>query len=284
MSSTTEQKTELVEGIRDYLLRNETYTFRPTKIDGHNVYIVIYNKFKVVNIESIFVQCKVKINSFEEVQNYSLFHFEYETLEKAIARIEQIKKDYKLYNGELVDADVYKLSKLEECIIPYSEDEKCCVCFEDTSDNTLCNHSICLTCRESSIINYHYDCPMCRKSKALYYYNNKNNLVNNEQFALIKRAIHSEKIALPSNRSYHIETTPNRGLENESEYDESEEEQEEDLEIVEWTISREPAFIFRRSTEIEDGEILEDDRMDIETYYDEGSIMNPITIDDLQIE
>jgi hypothetical protein len=56
MSSTTEQKKELVEGIRDYLLRNETYTFRPTKIDGHNVYIVIYHKFKVVNIESIFVQ------------------------------------------------------------------------------------------------------------------------------------------------------------------------------------------------------------------------------------
>lgn len=294
MSPTVEQKKVLVEGIRDYLLRNETYTFRPTKIDGHNVYIVIYHKFKVVNIESIFVQCKVKINSFEEVQNYSLYHFEYKTLEHAIDRIETIKKNYKVYNGELVDEGVYKLSKLEETIIPYSDDEKCCVCFEDTSDNTLCNHSICLSCRETSIINCHYDCPICRKSKALYYYNNKNNLVNNEQFTLVKRAIHSEKIALPSNRSYHIETTPNRGRyfeeneepeENEEneQNEENEENEEEHLEIVEWTISREPAFVFRPSTEIEDGEIIEDDRMDID-LYNEGTIMNPITIDDLQSE
>jgi hypothetical protein len=302
MSSTTEQKKELVEGIREYLLRNETYTFRPTKIDGTNVYIVIYHKFKVVNIESIFVQCKVNINSFEEVQNYSLYHFEYKTLEKAIERIEMIKKEYKIYNGELVDATVYKLSKLEESIIPFSEEEKCCVCFENTSDITLCNHSICLTCRESSIINNHFDCPMCRKSNAMYFYNNKNNLINNEQFALVKRAIHCEKIALPSNRNYHIETSPSRRYyeESEDEYNEAtenqqenivrqqtenqenenEENQEEHLEIVEWIISREPAFVFRPSTQIEDGEIIEDDRMDVDTY-DEGSIMNPITIDDL---
>jgi hypothetical protein len=298
MSSTTEQKKELVEGIRDYLLRNETYTFRPTKIDGTNVYIVIYHKFKVVNIESIFVQCKVNINSFEEVQNYSLYHFEYKTLEKAIERIEMIKNEYKIYNGELVDATVYKLSKLEESIIPFSEEEKCCVCFENTSDITLCNHSICLTCRETSIIKNHFDCPMCRKSNAMYFYNNKNNLINNEQFALVKRAIHSEKIALPSNRNYHIETSPSRRYYEETEDErheatdhrqetenhqatEQRQENEEDLEIVEWTISREPAFVFRRSTEIEDGEIIEDDRMDVVLYH-EGSIMNPITIDDLQ--
>ena len=44
MSATTEQKTQLVEGIRDYLSRNEYYSFRPTKIDGHNVYILINSK------------------------------------------------------------------------------------------------------------------------------------------------------------------------------------------------------------------------------------------------
>jgi hypothetical protein len=240
----------------------------------------------------------VNINSFEEVQNYSLYHFEYKTLEKAIERIEMIKNEYKIYNGELVDATVYKLSKLEESIIPFSEEEKCCVCFENTSDITLCNHSICLTCRETSIIKNHFDCPMCRKSNAMYFYNNKNNLINNEQFALVKRAIHSEKIALPSNRNYHIETSPSRRYYEETEDErheatdhrqetenhqatEQRQENEEDLEIVEWTISREPAFVFRRSTEIEDGEIIEDDRMDVVLYH-EGSIMNPITIDDLQ--
>jgi hypothetical protein len=128
---------------------------------------------------------------------------------------------------------------------------------------------------------------MCRQTKALYYYNNKNNLINNEQFTLIKQAIHSEKISLPSNRSYHIETSPSRRYYEESEDEDNQENEhhqeneEEHLEIVEWIISREPAFVFSRSTEIEDGEIIEDNRMDIDVY-DEGSIMNPITIDDLQ--
>lgn len=282
MSSNAEDKQRLIEGIHEYLQRNETYTFRPTKIDGTNVYIVIYKKYKIVTIESIFVKCKVKINSIEEIQNYSLFHFEYKTLKKAIDKIEIIKKEYKLYNGELVDSNIYKLSKLEESIVQYSEDEKCCVCFENTSDNTLCNHSICLTCRETSIINNYTDCPICRRSNALNYYNNKNSLINNDQFDVIKRAIHYENISLPSNRSYHIESMPNRGH---YDYDlsetdiEQENNTEEDLEI-EWIISRIPNMGFRRSDEIEDGEIIEDDRMDIDVY-DEGSIMNPITIDDL---
>jgi hypothetical protein len=273
MSATTEQKTQLVEGIRDYLSRNEYYSFRPTKIDGHNVYIFIYDKFKIVTIESIFVKCKVKINNADEVQNYSLFHFEYTTLEEAIDRIETVKKEYKLYNGELVPEHLYKLSKLEECIIPYSEEEKCSVCFEDTSDTTLCNHTICLTCREVCIMNKRSDCPMCRNAKALHYYSNKYSLINNEIYTIVKRAIHSEK-------GYHIEAIPHRVLEENSESEEDEENEEDDLEIVEWTISREPAFVFRPSTQIEDGEIIEDDRMDVDTY-DEGSIMNPINIDDL---
>ena len=173
-----------------------------------------------------------------------------------------------MYNGELVESKVYTLSKLEESIIPYSEDEKCCVCFENTSDITLCNHSICLTCRETSIINSHLDCPICRNSNILRYYNNRNNLVNNEQFSIIKKAIHSEKIALPSNRSYHNETSSNRT---------------EELEIVEWYISRTPT-VFRHS-ELEDGEI--DERLQntstIDLTHDDDSFMNrPITLEDLQ--
>jgi hypothetical protein len=257
------------------LQRNETYSFRPTKIDGINVYIVIYDKFKVVNIESIFVQCKVNINSLEEIQNYSLYHFEYKSLEKAIDKIEKIKIEYKLYNGELVEPLVYNLLKLEECILPFSEDEKCCVCFENTSDITLCNHSICLLCRETSLLNNHFDCPICRNSCALHFYNNRNNLINNQQFSIIKKAIHYEKIALPSNRDYHIESTPTNN---------------ENLEIIEWIISRTPTTIITQSNQLEDGEIIEElqeNRIEIDLTYqsdeEQDSILTPpLSIADIQ--
>jgi hypothetical protein len=122
-------------------------------------------------------------------------------------------------------------------------------------------------------MNKRSDCPICRNTKALHYYNNKYSLINNEIYTIVKRAIHSEK-------GYHIEAIPHRVLEENSESEEDDENEEEDLEIAEWTISREPAFVFSHSMEIEDGEIIEDDRMDVVLYH-EGSIMNPINIDDL---
>lgn len=231
MSSIISPKTQLVTRIRKWLRNTDTYTFRPTKIDGINVYIVIYNKFKVVTVESIFIYCNVNVNNVNEIQNYSLYHFEYDTLEYAIDKIEEIINTYKLYNGELVDRTVYALSNLEECILPYSEDEKCCICLENTSDLTLCNHPVCLHCRETCLTKKMVDCPMCRKHNSLTFYNNTSCLINNEQFNVVTKAIHSGK------NSWDIEVDYNRSHN----------------EDVQWLISHTQ----REPYTSEDGEIIE---------------------------
>ena len=234
MSSIISPKTQLVQRINKWLENIDMYTFRPIKIDDINVYIVIYNKFKVVTIESIFIYCKVKVDNIDEKQNYSLYHFEYDTIEQAIDKIEEIKNKYKVYNGELVDPSVYALSKLEECILPYSEDEKCCICLENTSDITMCNHPICLHCRETSLTKKLADCPICRKFDVLSYYNNTNSLINNEQFNIVTKAIHSGKKSLTYDVDYN-------DIYNED---------------VQWLISRRPT-IFREPYDLEDGEVRE---------------------------
>jgi hypothetical protein len=193
-SESLENRKQLEQGIRSHLLTTDTYHFRPIKIDGINVYIVLYGKYKILNIESIYINCNVRVNGRIEKQKYSLYHYKYKTLSAALNRVEKIRNGYRIYNGEIVSANCYKMLKLEETVLPYSDDEKCSVCYENTSDSTCCGHSICLNCREICLFRNQKDCPMCRKPNALEIYTNKNGLVNNEQYEIVKRAIHSEKI------------------------------------------------------------------------------------------
>lgn len=184
---------KLVQGIEDLFETNDIYTFRPIKIDGIQCYINIYNNYNLVNIESVYVRCEVDVDGTNEKQKYSLYHFEYNTLEYAIKRIAKVVKNNKFYNGELLDKKIYEMSKLEETILPYSEDEVCSICMENTTDITVCKHSICLHCREKCIIREQKNCPVCRRENILDLYNTNTGLINNQQYDILKRAIHSEK-------------------------------------------------------------------------------------------
>ena len=185
---------QLEDGIRLHLLTNDTYHFRPIKIDGINVYIVLYGKYKILNIESIYISCNAKIGDVIEKQQYSLYHYQYKSLRYALKRVEKINREYRIYNGELVPATCYKMLKLEECVLPYSEAESCCVCYENTSDITSCGHSICLNCRETCMARQKMNCPVCRETAALEIYMNRSGLVNNQQYTVVKKAIHNEKM------------------------------------------------------------------------------------------
>lgn len=184
---------KLAQGIKDLFETNNIYTFRPIKIDGIHCYINIYNSFNLVNFESVHVRCDVNVDGEIEKQKYSLYHFEYKTLEYAIKRIAKVVKNNKFYNGELLDKKIYEMSKLEETILPYSEDEVCSICMENTTDITVCKHSICLHCREKCIIREQKNCPVCRKENILDLYNTNTGLINNQQYEQLKYAVHSEK-------------------------------------------------------------------------------------------
>jgi hypothetical protein len=116
------------------------YNFRPFMIDGVYCYIVLYLKYKILTIESINVKCKFNNNHHVP---YVLYHKKYKSIAKVVDLIHTITTTYKIINGDLLAPTDYNDMKTEEILIPYKEDEVCCVCLENTIDNTTCNHYIC---------------------------------------------------------------------------------------------------------------------------------------------
>lgn len=93
-------------------------------------------------------------------------------------------------NGDLLSTTDYNDMKTEEILIPYKEDEVCCVCLENTTDNTTCNHYICFKCRDRCIIQQRRDCPMCRQTNVLSTYSNTVNLINNVDYTELNELFH----------------------------------------------------------------------------------------------
>ena len=96
-----QQKTELAKRITEKLKKNRTYFFRPIAIDGILCYPVIYGgRHKIVNFESIHINCFVKKGEKKYKQKYSLFFQKYKTIVGALNLIEDVVKNYKIYNGD----------------------------------------------------------------------------------------------------------------------------------------------------------------------------------------
>jgi hypothetical protein len=188
-----QQKLELASRITEKLKKQRTYFFRPIAIDGILCYPVIYGgRHKIVNFESIYINCFVKKGEKKYKQKYSLFFKKYKTIVDALNLIEDVVNNYKIYNGDLVSKEAYELMKLEESVIPYTEDQVCCVCNDDTTDITLCKHHICLQCREQCILNEQLNCPVCRKEEIINMYCNETNLINNSEYQILQYAFEYE--------------------------------------------------------------------------------------------
>ena len=188
-----QQKTELANRITEKLKKNRTYFFRPIAIDGILCYPVIYGgRHKIVNFESIHINCFVKKGEKKYKQKYSLFFQKYKTIVGALDLIEDVVNNYKIYNGDLVSKEAYELMKLEETVVPYSEDQVCCVCNDNTTDTTLCKHHICLQCREQCLLNEQLNCPVCRKEEIINMYCNETNLINNCEYEILQYAFEYE--------------------------------------------------------------------------------------------
>ena len=157
--------------------------FRPVSLDGIYCYFVFYLLESVFTVEAINVKCNVKINGNLKTMPYILYHHKYKNFKQALLMIKEINKSYKIMNGDLLSAQNYKEMRLEEAILPYSPNEVCCVCLENTTDTTTCDHYICLSCRDKCIIKQKPDCPICRRTNVLPVYCNTTNLINNRDFS-----------------------------------------------------------------------------------------------------
>ena len=153
----------------DYFKKNDIYIFNNLIIDNVSIYIIIYDKEKIVTFESANTCCSVQVDKKKFIQKYVLHYFQYSSIMEALQNIYHIQSEYKLYNGLLIDPESYALKQLELSMNPYKEDEICSICLDDTTNQTECNHYICYTCREKCINIEKTDCPMCRNNDALSY-------------------------------------------------------------------------------------------------------------------
>ena len=155
------------------------YHFRPYSIDGVFCYIVLYFKYATLTVESVNIKCKYTYQGRNYKQPYVLYSCKYKSFKHALEVIQKITTKYKILNGDLESPENYEELKLEECVLPYSESECCSVCFENTTDTTICDHYICFNCREKCILQNQPNCPICRNENILSYYNNNIRLFNN---------------------------------------------------------------------------------------------------------
>lgn len=172
--------------IRKHFEKSNTYAFRCVKIDGIYCCCVLYRNEKIINIESD----RVLVKNVEGIsENYSL-HFEhYDTIENAIELVQKIVTTYQLYNGNLYSPEDYAHLIAEEYIIPFLDNQQCCVCKINTNDTTICGHYICFGCREQSLFSGDKNCPSCNKSNILNIYHNDVNVINNFYYEDLVSAI-----------------------------------------------------------------------------------------------
>lgn len=182
-----------------HLRDKNSYSFRTVSIDGVLCYPVIYRHRKIVNFECVNIYCRVKNKDGDEImEKYSVYYKEYSSLKDAILTVEIVSKCFRLYNGDLVSPEDYKMAKMEERFLPYSESQVCCVCYENTLDTTLCDHYLCLKCREICLKKCVRDCPMCRNNDVVSVYNIDNGLINNAISTVLREVLDFEKTEKPS--------------------------------------------------------------------------------------
>lgn len=159
---------------------NQIYTFDDIKIDNILCQIIIYFQLNifVIKTKNIFV-------TYDGTHNYSSkyipYHFNYKTINDAILQIYNIHNNYKFFDGVLMNKhDISKRiyeNKLFNILF-----DKCCICYNNTNENTLCNHTICIHCREKMISTNKLECPICRKSNIIKFFNHKYQSIYNLNF------------------------------------------------------------------------------------------------------
>jgi len=90
---------------------------------------------------------------------------EINTIEEVLEYIEDIKKNYKLVDHQLLSPNQIKNIKTKRTFFPIPTDKNCSVCNEPTIEYTLCKHPICFRCRYNSIASNKHTCPICNFGK-----------------------------------------------------------------------------------------------------------------------
>jgi len=220
---------KLVEVLQNKKDKGTTeYHFRPYSIDGVVCYIVLYFKYSIFTVESVNIKCKYTYEGRIFNQPYVLYYRKYKSIMNALECIQKVTTKYKILNGDLESPENYEELKLEECILPYNESEKCSICFENTTDTTLCDHFICFNCREKCILKNQPNCPICRNENILKYYNNSIGLFNNRDTNELSRIFIEDRYK--DSFSSNLEDDNTQSLYSDGDEDEDEDEDADEAE------------------------------------------------------
>jgi hypothetical protein len=126
--------------------------------------------------------------------------------------VEMVCKCFRIYNGDLMSPHDYKMAKAEELFLPYNESQVCCVCYENTLDTTVCDHYLCLRCREVCLKKCVNDCPMCRNPDVVSTYNIDNGLINNNVYTILREVLEFERKQDEPNNDFVYLSPPRNGV------------------------------------------------------------------------
>ena len=77
-------------------------------------------------------------------------------------KIEEIKNNYKWMENRLICPKEMEYCKLQRVYFPTPSDKNCSVCYEYTSQYTVCKHPICFQCRYKCLVSNNHYCPICK--------------------------------------------------------------------------------------------------------------------------
>ena len=94
----------------------------------------------------------------------------FDTILDLIENILYVKTNYTFHEKMLCSPkQKEKILKLKKSLSLFPKNNECSVCYETTQQSTMCNHAICLHCRDKCIQLRQYNCPICRKENLTIY-------------------------------------------------------------------------------------------------------------------
>ena len=90
---------------------------------------------------------------------------DFSTITDLLKTIKIVKRDYKLINHDFLSPESVEYVNLQRIFFPIPTDKNCSVCYEFTTEYTVCRHPICFRCRYKCIESNKQTCPICREGK-----------------------------------------------------------------------------------------------------------------------
>ena len=139
------------------------------------------NKYTVIEIDEVIVDVFIEVDCDRYnkksyslsivsqnvyVGDYAFIIYKsgyFETIREILELLVSINNEYLFMDYLLLPPSEMKHAKIQRKMFPLSPDQNCSVCCEPTTENTLCNHYLCLKCRELCIHkSKNNNCPICR--------------------------------------------------------------------------------------------------------------------------